>query len=148
METKKKYFWYIIVLVGGAGVWFPVLTTLLSNQKFAWKDVPPNMVTYFISVAVSGCADKGIKLLENIHIGNIDLNIKKWQSDFIDVLGIVSFSFLLVVLATLSSLFSHICFAYLAAGVGVYIALKTWWNANVKEETVHPTDALGGNNFD
>ncbi|GAB3489783.1 hypothetical protein GCM10027341_00600 [Spirosoma knui] len=147
MKTKEKYFWYVIVCIGGAGVWLPILITLLSNQNFDWKDVPPNMVTYFISVVVSGCADQGIRLLDTLEKNSLETSVKKWQSMVMDGIGILALSFVLVLVATLSSVFQHVGIAYISSGAGIYLSLRTWWNANVKEEKVDPFNSLGGSDF-
>lgn len=142
MSIKEKYFWIVIVGVGGAGIWLPITSTLLSNQEFCLKDIPPNMVTYFMSVVVSGCADKGMKFLEGIDEGSVRLNNLKWQSDFLNVIGIVTLSLVLVLFATLSSVFGRVFLAYCFGGIGLYVALKTYWNAHVKEDIMKASDAM------
>lgn len=112
-----------------------------------WADIPPNMVTYFMSVVVSGCTDKGMRLLESSEDedGNVKLSIMRWQSEFLDVIGLISGGLLLVLFATLCIIFNYTILAYVFAGVGLGMSLRIWWNANVKEDKMKASDALGPN---
>lgn len=141
MNPKTKYFWFVTALIGSAGIWLPILVTMISKKEIKWEEIPPNMVTYFLSLIVSGCADKGMKLFENLTTNS---NTVLRQSEFLNVLIVAIVGLLLVLFSVMSSVFDHIVLAYILSGVGVFGSLKVYWDANVFEADTNPYDALGG----
>lgn len=148
MSTKEKYFWYLIVGLNISGILLPVVVAFVSNQPIMWNDVPQNMAMCFISIIVSGCADKGIELFDRIENNNLTGNTTYWKSLLLDGIGVLFFSVLLFLFTILSVVHGKLCLAYFLGLIGVLLSLKTCWNVKVKEDPIDPANALGGNNFD
>lgn len=134
-NDKKKYFWRVIVFAGSAGIWLPILVILLTNKEFKWSDIPPNLVTYFLSIIVAGSADYGIKLF--------DSQINKSTSEYLNVITFLFVSLILVLVSVLAHTFNHIIISYIASFVGVFISLFVWWKANINT-SINPNASLGG----
>ena len=134
-KDKKKYFWTVIVFAGSAGIWLPIVVILLTEKEFKWSDMPPNLVTYFLSIIVAGSADYGIKLF--------DENTNKRTSEYLNINIFLFVSIILVLVSVLAHTFNHILIAFIASFIGVFISLFVWWKANINT-SINPNASLGG----
>ncbi|MEZ4910629.1 MAG: hypothetical protein R2774_07175 [Saprospiraceae bacterium] len=139
MTIKEKYFFYAIVLMGSAGVWIPILIELIVNQNVDFHSVPPNIVTYFVSLIFAGSVDYFIKKLKNIEFKGI-------EHHFFNFIGISLLSLALTLLSIYLSIKKVDIWAMLFGIVGVIISYRVWWISNMNDEENNKKyiDIMGG----
>lgn len=137
LKIKKKYFWLVIIGAGSSGIWLMFLISLFKGiGTYPIEDLPSNLTTYFLGILVSGCIEKGIKLFES--------ESNRSANEFMNIIIVMCFTFLLVLFSVLSTLNDYFYLALILSSVGVYLAFRVWWNINIKSLDDPAISILGG----
>lgn len=136
-RVRIKYFWIAIVGAGSAGIWLPILIALFKNIcEYSFRDIPPNLTTYFLAILISGCLDQGLKLFGD--------EANRSKNEFLNIIAVVCITFILVLVSVLGTLNSQHWIAFLVSCFGVWFAIKIWWNVNINSQDGNSLSILGG----
>jgi|GEM_PF-2516464 len=119
---KTKYFWIAVVLIGTAGIWLPIIMSLILEEPIQTKEIPINLTTFYISIYFAGCVDtifRNIDLLENKY---------ELKSKLVSIIGLILFFFCLIVVTIWLKIKGHFVIPLVLSFVGSLIGLKLWWN--------------------
>jgi len=138
LTIKTKYFWLAIVLIGSIGVWLPVIVELSHEERaFSLSNMVHNIITYFISILVSGSITYFFRKLEKAKIKGV-------ASIFLDLIGLIIFSLGLVITGILLNINGSTIGALIIGIIGIILSYRIWWVANPENMNV-PEGVLGGN---
>ncbi len=131
------YFFGIICVAGGLGVWLPILIDVSKGSE----NLPGNLATYFVALLTTGCAD--ILLTTD---PNSEFKIK--QRAFA---SLAVFVLILGIITSLCSLLlsKNWWVAFILSGLGSLVSLFIWCIANADNtklfgDNMTPTTPLGG----
>ncbi|KJD36961.1 hypothetical protein PW52_00430 [Tamlana sedimentorum] len=127
---KTKYFWIAVVIIGTAGIWLPVLLSLLLGEPIQTDEIPINLTTFYISIYFAGCVDtifRNIDLLENKY---------ELKSKLVSIIGLILLFILLIIATIWLKIEKHFVIPLILSLIGSLIGLKLWWD-NYQEEPTY-----------
>lgn len=131
MSIRTKYFLLAVVIVGSIGIWLPILIECLFLKKITPSSISQNLITYFITILFAGSIDYFFNQLKKLKIDGI-------ASVFLDLIGLLLLSLVIVVVGVFLSVYGHNIWSLLMGSVGVVIAFRIWWLANVDNPNFFP----------
>ncbi|MDN3548923.1 hypothetical protein [Mucilaginibacter aquaedulcis] len=139
MKLQSTYFCVAVIFMGSIGIWLPIGIEALIDKKVTFHNVPPNITTYFMSILFAGCIDYFLSKLR-------DLNVSGIATVFMNLIVLILVSFLLVIGAVIFSVFKQDLWSFALGVVGVIIAYRVWWIANINNPNFfpNPIGAVGG----
>lgn len=129
--TAVLYYFGIVFLFGGAGIWMSALIALYGSQPADWSLVVSNICTYFVAILASSTADLSLR----------------------QVRSMTMLAFLLlagaIVLAIVSLLEGSTLKGWIFSILGIILATIMWGlvnadNVHLKEELLSPEVVTGG----
>ncbi len=138
MNSQAKYFLIAVVFFGSIGIWLPVAIEALVNNKITFHNIPPNVTTYFVSILFAGCIDYFLSKIRELNINGITSVF--FNLIFLSIVGIG-----LAVGAVICNINNKDLLSLLLGIIGLIIAYRIWWLANVNNPNfISNTAPLGG----
>lgn len=116
MRTFNLYFYFIIVFIGTAGIWLPLIASGL-NGNIEWGAIPINITSYFIVLLITSCTDKGLELIDG----------KMPKRDFLTIIMILIISLIYVFIIGIAASKNSIL-AWILSIIGFLFSLYYWYN--------------------
>lgn len=137
MKTFKIYFWFIIVFIGTAGIWLPLIASSLSsgsNTTLDLESIPINITSYFIVLLITSCTDKGLEMVQGI------MPKKELLLMIIILILSLMYVFFIGILVAKKNDFS-----WILSIIGLLFSLYYWYkNSKDNPKYSDASDALGG----
>jgi len=138
ITIRTKYFFLAIVVIGSIGIWLPVIVELLDKSKnFNLSNMVHNMITYFITILVSGSITYFFRKLK-------EAKIKGIASIFLDLVALIIFSLGLVIAGILLNVNDCNDLALIIGVLGILLSYRIWWIANPEDMNLPKEGPLGG----
>lgn len=131
LSIKTKYFLLAVVIVGSIGIWLPILIECIFLKKITITSIPQNVITYFITILFAGSIDYFFSQLKKLKVDGL-------ASIFLDLIGLLLLSLAIVLTGVFLSVYNHSFWSLFVGFVGVIIAYRIWWLANVDNPNFYP----------
>jgi hypothetical protein len=134
MKTFNIYFCFIILFVGTAGIWLPLVANAVSSQDMQWESIPINITSYFIVLLITSCTDKGLELIDG----------KMPKREFLVIVAILILSLFYVFGIGIAATHKSI-WAWLLSILGLGFSLWYWYsNSKNNPKCDDASNTLGG----
>jgi hypothetical protein len=131
LSIKTKYFLLAVVIIGSIGIWLPILIECLFLKKITISSIPQNIITYFITILFAGSIDYFFSQLKKLKVDGL-------ASIFLDLIGLLLLSLAIVLIGVFLSVYNHSYWSLIVGFIGVVIAYRIWWLANVDNPNFYP----------
>ena len=145
MKIQRKYFIVAVIILGSSGIWYTIILDALVNKQFCFTKIPSNITTYFISLLFAGCIDYFLDKINTLKVNGLLDSSGNLANEFLNTVYYVLGGVGLVTGAILLDVFGLPILSLIVGVLGVLLAYKVWWLANINNQNFTSANAsLGG----